>query len=123
MPEPQALFSPHPIRTLAHNLDSTAIAYRFLTDYFDMLPGRAQRLLTALREEDHEAAMDAVLSLKTASAMAGALEMESRCMTIQTLIAAGRLELALAEAQGVSTAAASLAAQATFILESARAEG
>ncbi|MHC6594245.1 Hpt domain-containing protein [Arthrobacter sp. C152] len=123
MPEPQALFNPQPIRTLALHVASTAIAYRFLTDYFDMLPGRAQRLLAALRDEDDEAAMDALLSLKTASAMTGAVDLESRCMAIQTLIAAGLLELARAEAQGLSTAAAGLAAQAAAILEAARAEG
>lgn len=53
-----------------------AVAEQFATDYGRMLPGRILRISDAVRAGDQEAALDAVLSLKTSSALVGALIME-----------------------------------------------
>lgn len=122
MPETPRLFNPHHIRTLAQNLGSAADAYQFLTDYFDLLPVRVQRLQAAIEDENAEAAMDAVLSLKITSAMAGAVDLESRCTATQSCIGGLRFETARAETQKLGTTAATLATQAATIKATAKAD-
>jgi HPt (histidine-containing phosphotransfer) domain-containing protein len=50
-----------------------SIVSRFVSSYIDLLPWRVGRLHHALNNLDMEDAMDAVLSLKTSSAMVGAI--------------------------------------------------
>ena len=76
MTEGRVLFDPQVIRTPAGNLGSNGLASRFLNDYLDLLPRRKRRIINALRDDDPEAAMDAILSLKITSAMVGARDAE-----------------------------------------------
>lgn len=63
-----------------------AVAEQFATDYHRMLPGRILRIGDAVRTGDREAALDAALSLKTSSALIGALRMELICARLQQAI-------------------------------------
>ena len=58
------------------------LAINFLRDFMDLLEPRTARIRTALIREDPKASTDAVLSLKTASSMAGAMELEELCVGI-----------------------------------------
>lgn len=73
-------------RNLADETGSSRIALQFLSDYLDMLPARLQRILRGLQASDVETSMDAILSLKIASAMAGAFDVEACCHGIEALI-------------------------------------
>ena len=55
----------------------------FLRRYLAMLDERIARLERALRTEDHEGWMDAVLSLKTSSALAGAEALAAEAAALQ----------------------------------------
>ena len=55
----------------------------FLRRYLAMLDERIARLERALRTEDHEGWMDAVLSLKTSSALAGAQALALEAAALQ----------------------------------------
>jgi histidine phosphotransfer protein HptB len=77
------------ICTLAAELDSPAVAIRFLGDFLDMLPGRVSRILRSLQDQDREGTLDAVLSLKITSSMAGALDTEQQCRVIEANIRSG----------------------------------
>lgn len=92
------------IRTLAQDLGTPVPALRFLNDYISMLPGRIHRIRTALQDQDPKTSMDALLSLKVTSAMAGALETEAHCRAIETLIRENRYEHALRAAERLTTA-------------------
>ena len=66
-------------------------AEQFAADYREILPARVERLTYTLSLWDTEAAMDAVLSLKTSSSMIGALRMEQICEHLeQALVMADR---------------------------------
>lgn len=77
------------ICSLAAEMDSPAVAIRFLGDFLDMLPGRVSRILRSLQDQDREESLDAVLSLKITSSMAGALETEHQCRVIEANIRRG----------------------------------
>lgn len=95
------------IRRLAEDIGSPVTALNFLRDFLAMLPGRITRIVDTLAERDAKAAMDATLSLKITSAMTGAVEAESCCRHIESLIRCGRFEEASETAQhlrGIVTA-------------------
>lgn len=54
-------------------------AEAFLATYMNMLPTRLHRIVEALDAEELDEAIDAVLSLKVTSAMAGAEDLEREC--------------------------------------------
>ncbi|WP_426998425.1 Hpt domain-containing protein [Pseudarthrobacter sp. N5] len=69
----QPLVDPTVLRRLRAELDPDEDYCRiFVRNYMEQLPSRISRLRWALRSGDLEAAMDAVLSLKTSSQMVGA---------------------------------------------------
>jgi HPt (histidine-containing phosphotransfer) domain-containing protein len=82
------------IHQLARDLDNPGIAFRFLGDYLSLLPQRLERILTALADEDGEAAMDSVLSLKITSAMIGAHEPDNTCRALEASLKNGDFKLA-----------------------------
>jgi hypothetical protein len=96
MPE-RSLLDFGPIHILASDV-GPALALEFLDGYLAMLPGRLQRILAGLRDEDAEKAMDAILSLKISSAMNGALKVEASCATLAVLVRQGCFERARPEA-------------------------
>lgn len=81
--------------TTAHVLDDAALARlgeqlgdpdvlrRFLGRYLAMLEGRIDRLEQALAAADQDDWMDAVLSLKTSSSMAGAQALADQAAALQ----------------------------------------
>lgn len=68
------------LRALVRQVDGNAV-HCFAAAYRELLPFRVDRILRTLRDRD--AAMDAVLSLKTSSAMVGALRMEQLCLRLE----------------------------------------
>lgn len=68
---------------LAEDCEKFEDAVNFLATYRQLLPHRVSRILSALRNEDADAALDAILSLKTSSSMTGALQMEHNCRRLQ----------------------------------------
>ncbi|VXB77250.1 Hpt domain-containing protein [Arthrobacter sp. 9AX] len=115
---PPAL-SLQPIQTLADETDS-GIALQFLSDYLEMLPARLQRIFTGLNGRDIEASLDAILSLKIASAMAGAFDTEAYCRGIEALVRAGQFPQALERAQGLAANVLCLISSTPAVLASAR---
>lgn len=117
MPD-EALFDAEVIHTLAGNLGNKALAYRFLSDYLDLLPRRKSRIIDALGDQDPEAAMDAILSLKITSAMVGAHDTEDRCRILQSLVIRGNLTTAALEAAALGSTIEALAADGRRFLTS-----
>lgn len=69
---------PAALEILAEHVGSSA-AESFLANYLTMLPARLERIVRALEVQDMDQALDAVISLKVASAMAGARDLEREC--------------------------------------------
>jgi len=67
---------------IADDTGGPALALRFLSDFFSLQPVRLSRLLAALAAEEPAASVDSVLSLQTASSMAGATEIAEHCARI-----------------------------------------
>jgi len=63
------------------------VAQRFINEYLALLPHRQDRILAKLAVGDDETAMDAVLSLKTTSAMVGAVRLSGYCQHLQDQMA------------------------------------
>lgn len=68
---------------LGEQLGDTDIFCGFICRYVAMLGQRIQRLERALSAQDHEGWMDAVLSLKTSSALAGAQALSTLAARLQ----------------------------------------
>lgn len=60
------------IARLGTDLGDPCFVRRFVATYRDMLPGRVQRVFSALDTGDSDDLMDAVLSLRTSSTTVGA---------------------------------------------------
>lgn len=106
---------------IAEDTGGVALVLQFLHDFFSLLQGRLSRLLAALAAEEPAASMDAVLSLQTASAMAGATEISRRCASILPLVATGHFACARVEAAALQRVAAVLTAASPMLLEQAQA--
>lgn len=108
------------IRRLASDLDSPAAALHFLAGYLGLLPRRISRIQDCLRELDPESSMDAVLSLKVTSSMAGALEAEATCRDLESLIRDHRLDEAAAGSGRLNQQVQALTAASPALLVAAR---
>lgn len=71
-----------PLRVLTEQA-GRAVAERFFNDYLDLLPARSASIIAGLAAEDREKTLDAVVSLKVSSAMAGALQMEESSRALE----------------------------------------
>ena len=71
------------LRRLGEQLDDADMLCGFIRRYVAMLDQRIQRLEHALSVQDHEDWMDAVLSLKTSSALAGARALAALATCLQ----------------------------------------
>ncbi|WP_240987091.1 Hpt domain-containing protein [Arthrobacter sp. Soil736] len=76
---------------LAEQLQSPDIAHRFARDYAALWEQRQRRLTSAVEGQDHAAALDAVISLKTSSAMVGGRHLAFLAGKLQAHIQAGDL--------------------------------
>lgn len=82
---------PAVLAELAEELQSPDIAHRFARDYAALWDQRQRRLTSAVEGQDQAAALDAVISLKTASAMVGGRHLAVLAGKLQAHIQAGDL--------------------------------
>jgi hypothetical protein len=78
----------HPLQVLTEQA-GRSVAERFFNDYLDLLPARSASIIAGLAAEDRERTLDAVVSLRVTSAMAGALEMEESSRTLERQLQVG----------------------------------
>jgi hypothetical protein len=92
------------------------VAERFFNDYLDLLPIRLANIMAGLAAKDRERTLDAIVSLRASSSMAGALEMEASARTLERQLRLG---------QWAETAAvkAELSENILHILSEAQSEG
>jgi HPt (histidine-containing phosphotransfer) domain-containing protein len=80
------LVDPSALEELGSQLDSPAVAKGFARDYTNMWDQRYQSLASSLDSGDQDAAMDAVLSLKTSSAMVGGVRLAQLARALEDAI-------------------------------------
>jgi HPt (histidine-containing phosphotransfer) domain-containing protein len=97
-------------------------ALNFLRDFLVMLPGRIARIVGTLACRDATGAMDATLSLKVTSAMTGAVDAESYCRRIESLIHCGQFDEATETAQHLRGIVTALMAAGPGLLLEAQAD-
>lgn len=108
------------IRHLAEQLESRAETLKFLEAYLQMLPGRLERILRGIQAGDEHASHDAVLSLKVASSMSGAVTAEACCVELEVLVRGKHFGLAHVSALRLSNEVTALYKTAPEILLEAR---
>ena len=74
------------LQELGSQLESPAVARGFARDYTNMWDRRYQSLATSLDSGDEAAALDAVLSLKTSSAMVGGVRLAELARELEDAI-------------------------------------
>jgi hypothetical protein len=97
-PEP-ALDAQH-LRNLAEEC-STAAAEAFADNYTALLTQRVDRIIRSVGVGHREVALDAALSLGTASSMAGALQMSRLCRQLENALVAADLAAAAGVARDI----------------------
>lgn len=80
------LVDPAALQDLGSQLDSPAVAKGFARDYTNMWDRRYQSLESSLQSWDEAAALDAVLSLKTSSAMVGGVRLAGLARELEEAI-------------------------------------
>ncbi|MDR7082213.1 hypothetical protein J2X01_001501 [Arthrobacter ginsengisoli] len=88
------LVDPAALEELGSQLDSLAVAQGFARDYTMLWNHRYEALATSLDSGDEAAALDAVLSLKTASAMVGGIRLAELARELEDAIRGRDDELA-----------------------------
>ena len=94
--DPAPLVDPAALQDLGVQLDSPAVAKGFARDYTRMWDQRYRALAAALERGDLAGSMDAVLSLKTSSAMVGGLRLAQLAGELEGALREGDLDRALA---------------------------
>ncbi|MGM9473506.1 hypothetical protein ACS5PJ_16070 [Pseudarthrobacter sp. YS3] len=111
------------IRELSVQLDdSPAATLKFLEAYLALLPDRLERILRGIIDCDQAASREAVLSLRVASAMSGAVSAELCCLELEPLIRGNQFSLAVASARRLSSEVSALYETAPAILLEAHRE-
>ena len=80
------LVDPSALQELGSQLESPAVAKGFARDYTNLWDRRYQSLATSLDSGDEAAALDAVLSLKTSSAMVGGVRLAGLARELEDAI-------------------------------------
>lgn len=96
------VLDPAPLMILAEDAGDTA-AHRFFEEYLDLLPSRVWRVVCGLTDAEPADFLEAVVSLKVASAMAGAIRMEHYCRQLEDALADRALPDAAAVLEVMST--------------------
>lgn len=96
------------LQDLEEQLAHPAVAQRFARDYATLWSQRHQKLAAALDRQDAAAALDAVISMKIASAMVGGLRLSRLAEQLEEFIRRGDLEnghalIAAVELHGCAT--------------------
>lgn len=81
--------SPATFCKLADELDNVSGAVNFVSTFLELLPMRVARILRAIQGNNDMAAMEAVLSLKVTSTMAGAHTMADVCARLESALKDG----------------------------------
>jgi len=66
-----------------------AVAQQFMEEYLVMLPVRAAKIFKGLTRGDTETTLEAIISLRVSSAMAGARRLESYCAGLESALKHG----------------------------------
>lgn len=125
---PSGVSGDNPVLELQHLLDiaddtgGPALALQFLNDFFGLQQVRLSRLLADLADGEPAVSVDAVLSLHTASFMAGATDIAEHCATILPFIAARNFTRARVQAAALQQSVDALTAAAPILLEHAEAQ-
>lgn len=77
------------LQELADQLGGRYLAVKFAKDYIGLWEQRERRLTASLDEQDSDAALDAVISMKVSSAMVGALRLEGLARALEAAIRGG----------------------------------
>jgi histidine phosphotransfer protein HptB len=112
----EPVLEPARFHQLAEELESRTAAADFVGAYLQLLPARVDRILTALSQGNSAAAMEATLSLKVTSSMAGAPAMEHSCRRLQASLAEDRDDEAAAIADLLAPNATELEQALTELL-------
>lgn len=106
------------LQDLSDQLAHPAVAQNFARDYATLWTQRYQKLAGAMDRQDFAAALDAVISMKIASAMVGGLRLSRLAEQLEGFIRNGDLEngLALIAAVEVHGSATVKELQNTYIL-------
>jgi hypothetical protein len=81
---------------------SLEVAESFAEDYTALLPRRVERIVRTVSVRDRDMAMDASLSLKTTSWLAGALRMNQLCRGLELALALADHPAATSVAQDIA---------------------
>ena len=79
-------FDDDALRRISFEVDDNAFVWMFASRYRQMLIGRVSRITTALQQHDEDAALDAVLSLKVASATVGTAELVELACSLESKV-------------------------------------
>ena len=82
------------LHELEEDMGSTGIAHNFARDYIKIWNKRRSYLEASVADEDAEAAMDAVLSLKNSAMMVGASRLAQLAVNLERLVKSGDLPAA-----------------------------
>ncbi len=88
------IVDPSALQELGSQLDSPSVATGFARDYTKMWDQRYQSLATSLDNGDEAAALDAILSLKTSSAMVGGVRLAELSRELEDAIRVRDADLA-----------------------------
>ncbi|MFP3462387.1 Hpt domain-containing protein [Arthrobacter globiformis] len=98
---PTQVLDPERLRELAQDT-SAAAAEQFASAYAALLPARVDRVIRKVGIGNRHQAVEAVLSLKAASSMAGALRMSQLCRKLEQALVIADMAGALAVARDIS---------------------
>ena len=90
----------HVLESLGESLGDPHFARVLVEKYCTLLPGRIERLTTALHDHDVDTALDAAKSLRVSSTMVGALELAGLANLMEAEIRRGSVPTA----RGVASA-------------------
>ncbi|WP_426996570.1 Hpt domain-containing protein [Pseudarthrobacter sp. N5] len=83
------LVDPDILQELEDEVDGPRVAHRFARDYTEMWVQRYRRLTAAVDRQDRADALDAIISLKTSSAMVGGLRLARLAEDLEQIIRRG----------------------------------
>lgn len=92
IPETLPLVDSAVLADLEEQLDGTELALRFARDYAAMWSQRCAKLAAAVKVQDMDAALDAVISLKITSAMVGGLRLARLAELLESVIRQGNFD-------------------------------
>jgi HPt (histidine-containing phosphotransfer) domain-containing protein len=90
------------LEDLGEEVGSPEIARKFANDYAGMWVRRQSRIAASVQREDQAAALDAVISLKVASAMVGGSRLAHLAAALESVLRLGDLQAVAALLAGIT---------------------